>query len=45
MIDRASFSYEESIEAYDFFMNNIGFKVYKEISGFVNELKDKYFRF
>jgi hypothetical protein len=25
MIDRDSFSYEESIEAYDFFMNNVGF--------------------
>lgn len=42
MIGRASFSYEESIEAYDFFINNIGFEVYKEVSDFVNELKDKY---
>jgi dienelactone hydrolase len=42
IIDRASFSYEESIEAYDFFMKNVGLEVYKEISGFVNQLKDKY---
>ena len=42
MIDRFSFSYEESIEAYDFFMKNVGFEVYKEISGFVNQLIDKY---
>ncbi|MGD9566802.1 MAG: dienelactone hydrolase family protein [Sedimentibacter sp.] len=42
MIDRASFSYEESIEAYDFFINNVGFEVYKEINDLVNQLKDKY---
>jgi len=42
MIDRDFFSYEESIEAYDFFMNNVGFDVYKEISDLVKELKDKY---
>jgi dienelactone hydrolase len=42
MIERASFSYEKSIEAYDFFMKNVGFEVYKEISSFVNKLKDKY---
>jgi len=42
MIDRSSFTYEESIEAYDFFMKNVGFEVYKEISGFVKELKDEY---
>jgi dienelactone hydrolase len=42
MIDRGPFSYEKSIEAYDFFMNNVGFEVYKEISDFVNQLKDKY---
>lgn len=42
MIDRASFSYEESKEAYNFFMNNVGFEVYKEINDFVNQLKDKY---
>lgn len=43
MIDRDSFSYEESKEAYNFFMNNVGFEVYKEISDFVNQLKDKYY--
>ena len=42
LIDRAPFSYEESIEAYDFFMKNVGFEVYKEISGFLNQLKDRY---
>lgn len=42
MIHRASFSYDESIEAYDFFMKNVGFEAYKEINGFVNKLKDKY---
>lgn len=42
MIHRASFSHEESIEAYEFFMNNVGFEVYKEINDFVNQLKAKY---
>lgn len=42
IIDKPPFSYEESIEAYDFFTKNVGFEVYKEISIFVNKLKDKY---
>jgi dienelactone hydrolase len=42
MIDKPPFSYEESIEAYDFFTKNVGFEVYIEISGFVNQLKEKY---
>ncbi|WP_027398882.1 dienelactone hydrolase family protein [Anaerovorax odorimutans] len=42
MIDRSSFSYEESIEAYNFFMENVGFEVYKEISSFINQLNNKY---
>jgi dienelactone hydrolase len=42
MIDRPPFSYEESIGAYDFFTKNVGFEVYKKISNFVTQLKDKY---
>ncbi|MEA4972365.1 MAG: dienelactone hydrolase family protein [Candidatus Metalachnospira sp.] len=42
MIDKLPFLYEESIEAYDFFTKNVGFEVYKEIIGLVNQLKDKY---
>jgi dienelactone hydrolase len=42
MIDKAPFSYEASVEAYTHFFNNIGFEVYKEITSFANELKEKY---
>lgn len=42
MIEKLPFSYEKSIEAYDFFMKNIGLKVYKEISDFVNQLREIY---
>lgn len=42
MLDRQAFSYEESVEAYNYFINMIGFDVYKEISAFVNQLKEKY---
>jgi len=42
MIAKPPFSYEESMEAYDFFMKNVGFEAYKKISGFVNQLKSKY---
>jgi dienelactone hydrolase len=42
MLHRPPFSYEESIEAYEFFAANVGFEVYKTISSFINQLKDKY---
>jgi dienelactone hydrolase len=42
MINKPHFSYEESIEAYDFFTKNIGFEVYKEINGVASLLKEKY---
>lgn len=42
MINQSSYFYEESSAAYDFFMENVGFEVYEEISNFVNRLKDKY---
>lgn len=42
LINKLPYSYDESIEAYDYFMKNVGFEVYKEISDFVNKLKDKY---
>ena len=42
MIAKPPFLYNESTEAYDFFMKNVGFEVYKEVSEFVNQLKDKY---
>lgn len=42
IIGKPPFPYEKSEEAYDFFVNNIGFEVYKEISIFINKLKEKY---
>lgn len=42
LIDKPPFSYEESIEAYDFFAKNVGFDVYKKISSIVAQLKEKY---
>jgi len=42
MINKPPFSYEKSKEAYDFFMKNIGFEMYKEISSFVDQLREKY---
>jgi dienelactone hydrolase len=42
LIDNPPFPYEKSEDAYDFFVKNIGFEVYKEINVFINELKEKY---
>lgn len=42
IIDKPPFAYEKSEEAYDFFVKNIGFEVYKEINIFVNRLRVKY---
>ena len=42
LIGKPPFSYENSDEAYDFFVKNIGFEVYKEINMLVNKLKETY---
>ncbi len=42
MINKLSFSYKEAIEAYDFFIKNIGFERYQEVSTLVNQLNNKY---
>lgn len=42
LIGKPPFSYEESIEAYNFFMKHVGFEVYVAISDLVNQLKEKY---
>ncbi|NMS91809.1 hydrolase [Clostridioides difficile] len=36
------FSYSEASNAYDFFINNIGFDVYKKVEGLINDLKSEY---
>lgn len=42
MLDKQPFPYEESMEAYDYFMKKVGFEVYKEISALVTQLKLEY---
>ena len=42
IIARPSFLYEQSEEAYEHFVRQIGFDVYKKISEEVTQLKDKY---
>jgi len=42
MINRPPFPYEESEKAYDFFIKNIGFEVYRDVSSFIGQLSEKY---
>lgn len=40
--DRKVFSYSEAQEAYDFFIDNVGFDIYKSIEKLINDLKSEY---
>lgn len=42
LLDKEHFSYEESAEAYDYFIKKVGFEAYKVINDLVNRLKEKY---
>jgi len=42
LINVPPFTYKESNKAYNFFIKNIGFYVYKEVSLMVNNLKEKH---
>ena len=42
MLGKQPFPYEESVEAYDYFIKNVGFEVYKEINALVYQIKEKY---
>ncbi|HZK02118.1 MAG TPA: dienelactone hydrolase family protein [Anaerovoracaceae bacterium] len=42
MLGRPPFSYEESAEAYEFFMKNVGFSLYSDICHTVSQLKNEY---
>lgn len=42
LIGRVPFTYEESQEAYDYFIQTVGFDIYKEISESISRLKDIY---
>lgn len=44
LIDRKPFSYEESMEAYDYFMKNVGFEVYSDINNYISSLRLQYDR-
>ncbi|NJJ36525.1 hydrolase [Clostridioides difficile] len=40
--DRKVFSYSESQEAYGFFIDNVGFDIYKQVEKLINDLKSEY---
>ena len=42
LIRRPSFSYEESQQAYNYFMEHIGFDVYKQVDASIKQLKERY---
>lgn len=42
LIDKPPFPYEESENAYNFFIKNIGFEAYKHINAFIHKLKATY---
>ncbi|HZJ83854.1 MAG TPA: dienelactone hydrolase family protein [Clostridia bacterium] len=42
MIGREPFTQKESRKAYNFFMKNVGFDIYKEVDALINELKERY---
>ncbi len=42
LIGKPAFTYDKSDEAYDFFIKNVGFEVYQEISMMVTKLKERY---
>lgn len=42
MIGRSAFPYEESEDAYEHFVSQVGFDIYKEISSTVDNLKKRY---
>lgn len=44
MIQRENFTYSESTEAYQFFINNTGFDFYKEVEDLISKLKITYDR-
>lgn len=42
IIGKPPFPYDASAEAYDFFINNIGFDIHEEINGLICQLKSEY---
>lgn len=42
LLGRAAFSYENSKKAYNYFVQQIGFEIYKEINRFITQLKESY---
>lgn len=42
LLDKECYSYEQAKEAYDSFVNVIGFNIYEQIKEFINILKERY---